>query len=71
MNVAGATAIATASVAILVAIITWREWATNRARLRHERFELRYAVYEGIAAFFAVAMQEERVPNDGDDPAEL
>ncbi len=62
MNVASATAIATTSVAILVAIITWREWVANRARLRHELFERRYAVYEKIAAFLALVLQDGRVP---------
>lgn len=62
MNVDSATAITTASIAVLVAIITWREWATNRARLRHELFERRYAVYEKIAAFLARVLQEGRIP---------
>lgn len=62
MNIASATAIATASVAILLAIVTWREWATNRARLRHELFERRYAVYERIAASLALVLRDGRVP---------
>lgn len=62
MDVANTTAITTSAVAILVAIITWREWVTNRARLRHELFERRYEVYERIGAFLSRVLQEGRVP---------
>jgi hypothetical protein len=62
MDVPTATAITTAAVAILVAIITWRQWITNRARLKHELFDRRYAVYEKIAGFLAEVLQAGRVP---------
>ena len=63
MDVHTATAITTAAVAILVAIITWRQWVTNRARLKHELFERRYAIYEKIAAFLSEVLQAGRVPS--------
>lgn len=62
MDVPTATAITTAAVAVLVAIITWRQWVTNRARLKHELFERRYLVYEKIAGFLAEVLQAGRVP---------
>lgn len=62
MNITTATAITTAAVAILVAVITWRQWATNRARLRHELFDRRYAVYEKIAGFIAEILTSGSVP---------
>lgn len=45
-----ATAITTV-IAMLVAIITWQQWITNRARLKHDLFDRRYAIYEKIAEF--------------------
>jgi hypothetical protein len=33
------TTIITVIIAALVAVITWRRWITNRARLRHELFD--------------------------------
>lgn len=62
MDIPTATAITTAAVAILVAIITWRQWVTNRARLKHELFDRRYEVYEKVAAFLAEVLQAGRVP---------
>lgn len=62
MDIANATAVATSAVAILVALITWREWSTNRARLRHELFDRRYKVFEKIGAFLSRVLQEGRVP---------
>lgn len=53
MDIPTATAVTTAGVAVIVALITWGQWSTNRARLRHELFERRYAVYEHIAGFIA------------------
>ncbi len=44
-------------IAALVAVITWRQWITNRARLRHELFDRRYAIYEQIAGFVAGVLQ--------------
>ena len=66
MDVPTATAITTAAVAILVAIITWRQWITNRARLKHELFERRYLVYEKIAGFLSEVLQAGRVPTGRD-----
>ncbi len=61
MNIATAATIATAiittMIAALVAVVTWRQWITNRARLRHELFDRRYAIYEQIAAFVAGVLQ--------------
>lgn len=51
--IATATAIVTTMVAVLVAAITWGQWRTNRARLRHELFDRRYDAYEKIAGFVA------------------
>ena len=62
MSINTTIAVITASVAVLVAIITWRDWATNRARLRHELFERRYAVYEQIATFLATVLQQGGIP---------
>ena len=64
MSVTTATAIITATVAILVAIITWQEWMTNRARLRHELFERRYAVYEQIRGFISTVLQSGDVTDE-------
>jgi len=61
-DIAVATTITTAIVAILVGIITWGQWATNRARLKHELFDRRYQVYERITAFLAEVLQAGRVP---------
>jgi len=61
MNIATAASIATtvitAIIAALVALITWRQWITNRARLRHELFDRRYTIYEQIASFVAGILQ--------------
>jgi hypothetical protein len=62
MDIPTATAVTTAAVAILVAILTWRQWFTNRARLKHELFDRRYEVYEKVTAFLAEVLQAGRVP---------
>jgi len=62
MIIATATAVTTAVVAVLVAITTWGQWVTNRARLRHELFDRRYAVYEQITGFIADILISGRVP---------
>jgi hypothetical protein len=62
MNIATATAVTTALVAVLVAVITWGQWVTNRARLRHELFDRRYAVYEQITGFIADILMSGTVP---------
>lgn len=62
MDITTATAVVTAAVALLVALITWGQWVTNRARLQHELFDRRYAVYEQIAAFIAEILISGRVP---------
>ena len=55
MNIATTATVAatiiTTLIAALVAVITWRQWITNRARLRHELFDLRYGIFEQIASF--------------------
>ena len=53
MCIQSLTTILTTIIAILVAIITGGQWITNRARLRHELFDRRYAMYETIASFLA------------------
>ena len=63
MSVTSAAAVITASIAVLIAIITWREWITNRSRLRHELFERRYAIYEEIAGFIATILQQGKIPD--------
>ena len=62
MNIASAAALTTALVAIVVAIITLGQWVTNRARLRHELFDRRYAVYEKITEFIADILVSGKVP---------
>ena len=52
-----ASAILTTTIAALVMIVTCGQWITNRARLRHELFELRYGIFEQIAAFVAGVLQ--------------
>lgn len=61
MDLATASAVATPTIAVLVAIITWRQWVTNRARLRHELFDRRYEIYQKIAGFIAGVLQSGRV----------
>ena len=51
MNITAASTFVTTIVAVLVAIISWRQWRTDRARLKHELFKRRYEIYEKIAAF--------------------
>ena len=46
----------TTAIAALVGLITLGQWLTNRARLKHELFDRRYAIYEKIAAFPAEIM---------------
>lgn len=52
-----ATAVATSTIALLVAIISWGQWITNRERLKHELFDRRYDIYEKVAAFLADVLQ--------------
>ena len=62
MSVTTATAVITAAIAVLVAAITWGQWITNRARLKHELFDRRYEIYEYIAAFIAEILQSGSIP---------
>jgi hypothetical protein len=62
MDVPTATAITTAVVAFIVAIITLQQQLTNRARLRHELFDRRFVIYEKIATFLCEVLQAGRVP---------
>ena len=61
MNIATAATIATTiittMIAAMAAVITWRQWITNRARLRHELFDRRYTIYEQIGAFVATVLK--------------
>jgi hypothetical protein len=52
------TAFASLSVAIAVALITWRQWLTGRDSLKHELFDRRYAIYEKITGFLAGTLQD-------------
>jgi hypothetical protein len=61
MDLTIAIAVATPTIAALVAIITWRQWATNKAKLRHELFDRRYEVYERVAGFLSSVIQSGRV----------
>ena len=63
MDLQTATAMTTAAVAVLVAVITWRQWVTNRARLKLELFDRRYAIFEKITGFIAEVLQSGRVPS--------
>lgn len=62
MNIATAASVATTVIttiiAALVAVITWRQWITNRARLRHELFDRRYTIFEQIASFVAGVIRD-------------
>jgi hypothetical protein len=57
MDTQTATAIASISVAIAVALITRRQWITNRGILKHQLFDRRYQIYERIAGFLADVIQ--------------
>ena len=61
-----ATTIITTIIAAMVAVITWRQWITNRARLRHELFDRRYAIYEQIDSFVAGVLQMGAVEAGGE-----
>lgn len=63
MDLTTTITLVTVGVAIIVALITWGQWVTNRARLRHELFDRRYAVYEQIAAFIAEILISGGVPD--------
>ena len=67
INISSATAITTAGVAVLVAIITLRNWITNRARLKHELFDRRYAIYEKIAGFISQVLLTGTVEGGGEE----
>jgi hypothetical protein len=62
MRVETLNAIATTTIALAVAIITLRQWLTDRARLRHELFDRRYAIYERLTGFLADTLVQGRVP---------
>ncbi|USR41211.1 hypothetical protein L1F06_007190 [Ectopseudomonas hydrolytica] len=53
-------------VSILVAFVAWREWFTNKQRLKHELFDRRYSVYEQITSFMASIVIEGGVPPNKD-----
>ncbi len=64
MYVEALNAFATTIIAALVALITWKQWVTDRSRLRHELFERRYDIYERIAGFLSEVAISGRVgPN--------
>ena len=45
--------ILTATIATIVAIITFGQWLTNRNQLKYNLFTLRYSIYEKISGFLA------------------
>ncbi len=55
-------AIATTVIAFLVAVITWRQLSTDRSRLRHELFDRRYKIYEGLTGFLADTLVTGKIP---------
>ena len=57
MDIQTGTALTTGAVAVLVAVITWRQWVTNRARLKHELFDRRFTIYEKITSFLGEMLQ--------------
>jgi hypothetical protein len=61
MCAATANAVATTAIAFLVAVITWRQWITNRLRLRHELFDRRFEIYEKLTGFLADTLAAGRV----------
>ncbi len=61
MDIGITMTIATTTITALVAIMTWRQWVTNRARLQHELFDRRYKIYEKIAEFIAEMLRTGRV----------
>lgn len=52
------TATFTAVIALLVAMITYRQFRTDRMRLRHELFERRFAVYKSTQKYLTEIMAE-------------
>lgn len=66
MDIPTTTAIITTGIAALVGFITLRQWLTDRARLKHELFDRRYAIYETIAAFPADILVAGRVQPGAD-----
>ena len=61
MEAETANALATTAIAFLVAVITWRQWITDRLRLRHELFDRRYAIYEKLTGFLADTLVTGRI----------
>ncbi len=53
--------IITATVAIIVAIITFGQWLNGRNQLKLALFEKRYAAYEKISSYLASTLQNGRV----------
>lgn len=66
MDIANVSALLTVAIAAMVAIVTWRQWHTDRARLKQDLFDRRYVNYEKIAAFPAILMMEGRVCEGAD-----
>jgi hypothetical protein len=58
--------IITTIIAALVAIITYGQWRTNRARLKHELFERRYKEYQKITRFLASIVTNGHVSKGGE-----
>lgn len=50
--------------ALAVAYVAFRQWLTDRQRLRHELFERLYAVYEATANFLGSIVRSGRVGDD-------
>lgn len=58
--------IITATVAIIIAIITFGQWVNSRNQLKLALFEKRYAIYEKVASYLAEALQNGRVEKGAD-----
>ncbi|MCI0562060.1 MAG: hypothetical protein MN733_26530 [Nitrososphaera sp.] len=54
-------AFATTIIAALVALITWKQWVTDRKRLLHEKFDRRIEIYEQVAGFLSDVLSTGRI----------
>ena len=66
MDIATVAAVLTVVIAAMVTVITWRQWRTDQARLKHELFDRRYSIYEKIEVFPATIMTEGKVGEGAD-----
>ena len=62
MDIQPIIAFTSAVTAIAVGFFTGGQWFTNRARLKHELFDRRYAIYEKITQFLADVLINSQLP---------